>query len=363
MQVTDEQRRIRDDLVDSARRLNGDAAAAVRGLFPRRGDLDMVRRKIRGADVTVNFRPSADLNGRPLVDVLFESDHYMNRHETGYGAGTDLAFGRDQFEAAIGYQPIRYHSELEASDKQERPRYAALNIFTSGAGAAPAYGGAALVLHPDLLGCSTLTLRDSVSMTYFPNFINGVGTIDAFDHCITWQRVNYPSSWDEWSAGLIRVARGMADPWLETNVHFYAEVQIHGVVEFPGDVLYLRANFQSEFGTAAGTRLQHWARRNGWSLVWGMGNEMVIDPTVEFPTVTGDDLPRPIWTDALLANAALFRDIWDNLAQNAGTANTWDDWAVLWNAVPPAARYVPSPVATVPLTMTELRRRLLPLQP
>lgn len=372
MRVTREQARIQRDLAEKAETLSLEAKSEVKKLFPRRGnrrdDLDMVRRKIRGSEVMVNFEPGPMQGSETLLaDVLFASDHLMNQHETGYGATTNMQ-KREEFEAGIGYERIRFGTEVEAADKLERPRYGSLNIFTAGAGTW-IYGGCAIVLHSDTLRYATLTFRDSISMTWNTpyHFTQALGTREHFDHSITFRHFHYPSDWDEWKTGLIRTARGMSDPALERNVHYYAEVQIHGVVEIPQDILYLRANFYSEFGTPAGSRLQHWARRRGWPLVWGMGHEMVIDPTVEFPKLPDDGNPRPVWTDAIVENAELFADIWSNVAERKRNHPTTsverarEDWAVLRSATPPAGRYVPGTTETVPVTMSEMQKRIVPM--
>ncbi len=371
MQITEKQRDVRQDLAVKSKKWNGEAQREIKGLFQQRGDLDRIRRHIRGSEVTINFDPGDDISGpgedeRLLVDALLGSDHVLNQHETGFGAGAEIAEekGRAKFEQGIGYDPLGQHN------LSDRPRYGALNIFSSGAGSWY-YGNCALVLHPDVLQHSTLSFRDSVSATYRDefNFIKAVGTPEHFDHALVWRESNYQLDWNEWKNGLIRTSRGLADPNLATNVHFYAEVQIHGIVQIPDDILYLRANFKagtnvSPFGTEVGARLQHWARRYGWPLVWGSGHEMIIDPTVEFPTREGDGSLSPVWADAMLANAGRFRDFWDFLHTrntNTGTQNTDHDWAELWAETPPAGRWTPGTTEIVPVTMTEIGKRLSPM--
>lgn len=318
----------------------------------------MARRQIAGAEVTLNFPAAKRVRDQWLVDLMMDSTHYMNVHEIGFTGGVPVSFGRDAFEQSIGYVPVRTGTTHEAQDREDRPRYGALNVFRSGIGAAPGYGDCALVLHPQILQASTITLRDSLDK-------KGplIGTSEALDHCLVQLHKTMDATfWQRWLSDLLRAARGMADP--STNVNAYAEVQIHAVVEFPADVIYLRGSFESQFGVETGERLQHWARRQGWPLVWGVQDEMVLDPTVQFPTSDGPDKQRPNWSDAVGATARRFAEFWAAHAhENRGKANANNSraaWSELWKATAPAARYTPSATENVPITMKDLAGRLSP---
>lgn len=355
MQVTPQQQQVRARLAEEAERRSRAASGRLKRLLPKR-DRELVKRQISGSEVTINFPAHKPVGGRWLVDILMEADHFMNQHESGHTGGVPISFGRDECEIRrFGYEAIPDGDAAQAA-RRDRPRYGAVNVFTSGVGSAPVYGNCALVLHPRVAQAATITLMDSLHRKE-----PLIGTVDAFDHCIVQlNQVWSANSWRSWLSDLLRAARGMADP--SAIINRYLEIQIHAVIQFPTDILYLRGSFESQFGTPTGERLQHWARRQGWPLVWGVQTEMVIDPTVRFPTIDVPDPPRPNWSDAVLATAERFAGIWGYHARKCGgapvTSNNLGEWAMLWDATPPAARYMPSTTAKVPVTMRDLASRL-----
>jgi hypothetical protein len=357
MRVTAQQEAVFQELVHKAEQHSAAATPTFEKEFRSRkkDDLWFLRRQIGGAELTLNFPAAKQVGGRTVLETMMQSDRYMNVHEVGHSCGVPVGFGRDAFEIdQFGYPALPQPPTTDA--QLDRPRYGAINVFVSGGGAAPGYGDCALVLHPDVQTRCTITLMDSLDKHGPPI---GAQSPDAFDHCLL-HRMKEGPYWERWVAGLLKAARGMADP--TTNINSYIEAQIHAVVEFPADVLYLRGSFESQFGTETGERLQHWARTHDWALVWGVQDQMLLDSTVQFPIVTDPHVRRPNWSDYLVAQAERFAQFWTrHKNQNAGRAlaqNSRADWSLLWEAMPPAQRYSPNQTETVPVTMNSLRQRL-----
>jgi hypothetical protein len=145
------------------------------------------------------------------------------------------------------------------------------------------YGPISLVLEPQLKWFSTVTFDDTNLLAGGADEDNlpPVGTFDSLDHLLVElhdvRSDLIPKSWESWCRNLVRVARGRR----VSGYNKYWEAQIHAPINLKDDVVFVRASYQNLFGKEVGGKVQAWARRNGWPLIWGYKSNVLVDPTVK----------------------------------------------------------------------------------
>lgn len=138
--------------------------ALIETYYPRAdalNDLDAFLASVREAEVTINIDPTLKLpDGGSVLDGLLRDGEYKNYSETGVTQG--LATKR-----RAGVEDLLFG--LSGARPQERPKYAALNLSRSPAGAAGRYSdfakgerGVYLALKDGVKSRSTITARDTL---------------------------------------------------------------------------------------------------------------------------------------------------------------------------------------------------------
>jgi hypothetical protein len=198
--------------------------------------------------ITINFHPDrVDAGGRTVVEGLLADGRFRSQFETGISNGGLTAFpggDRDRWEGRMFGGAYQRPGVTPA----DRPKYGALNLRGSAAGAAPRFGSAHLRLRPEVCDRATYTWDDSYHEP------TEAGVADAFSR--------------------VRLARAAHDAG--TLLDDYVEAQVHGPVDLATDVEAVVLD-DSFAGTAVAVAAAALTARHGVPVEWRRGPRLAVD--------------------------------------------------------------------------------------
>lgn len=284
------------------------------------------------------------------LDALMNSTYMFN----GWVANTlnlveVSAFQRTQMDFAetnaVGYAPFP-NLTCQLADCMERPLYCAPNSMQLGPGL-HMFGGITFVLKQEYVRDLIVLLpmdsgnwvdcclqHTTCNLNCFAWTDYMVGSMDYMDHMIM-RNLQYWRS-DTSLQMLAETFQRLFSPVghqseLSPEIFYaYIEAMVVGNVIIPDGVSHIIAAFDTFFGSARAERLQAWATKMGFGLIWANGfsdsnttqmgtfSQAYLDPTVPFaPNAT-----------ATAAELASFRDLWNNIKQatKGGLQPRFSEW-------------------------------------
>jgi len=283
------------------------------------------------------------------------------------GAGRTMALAEENI---FGLPPFKNESNPTWEEAADRLVYVAQNLRRVDFGSAPTFGDATIIFNNNYV--RDMILAAPVDTGLYEMLCNGtakgkkpplkpncrgwtstsaVATWDHFDHLILenlefWRLSSTNGSgflssvYDEAQALFQRSAFGgdyaRVPNITSLGVMKYWETNVVGNVRFPEGVRFVIGSFPSLFGTLDGHRLQDFARRFGWPMVWSLAqvpkwghfgrssaplNHRVLDPTVVASPSLNITLPD--------AAHRAFEALWNLVAQQRQNASDVQ-WRLWW---------------------------------
>lgn len=293
--MTPEQRAALDNVTRLARtaspeagqRLHAVLAGVGRGEGFAQDSAGLAAGLLRLGRVALQFHPDRLVAGSlNVAGSLLERGCYVSQFVTRISAGGLTAYpggDRDRWEQAMfggAYQRPGVRPE-------DRPVYGALDLLHHADGPAPRFGSCFLLLRPEVLERTTLSVGDSFTLPA------DVGTAAELTPLLAGLleelaagrlRLGAP---ELDVAGLVRLLNVCAAPAVLTDrlgraMDEYVEAQVHGPVRLAEDVQLLVVD-PSFAGTPVETQLEALAMRYGFDLTWHPGFNLPVDEVPSEP--------------------------------------------------------------------------------
>lgn len=316
---------------------------------------------------TVPAYPSQGIGTEADLDALMNSTYMFNGWVANALNLTLIsAYQRFQMDFAegnaVGYGPFP-NLTCDLPDCQERPLYCAPNSMQLGAGL-PMFGGITFVMRQDYVrdlivllpmdsgnwvDCCIQHKQCATGCFAWSDYM--VGSMDHMDHMIM-RNLQYWHS-DVSLQMLAQTFQRLYSPVGHQislgpeTFYSYIEAMVVGTVVFPDGVSHIIAVFDAFFGSTRAEKLQAWATKMGFGLVWANGlsdnnqtqsgtySQAFLDPIVPFAsnvTMTSEQL-------------ATFHNLWNSIkeATKGGAfprkTQWWrEQWDAYWPQVPPNLR-------------------------